>query len=65
MGARMTAREAAGVSREELSLQEAFIEGQRAGARGASASENPNQEGFPEYKEWERGRLSAQGRAAE
>lgn len=56
-------RASAGISPEILSLQEAFLEGQRAGARGNGASLNPFQDDTPEHGEWNRGRLSAIGAA--
>lgn len=52
----MAQRQAAGTSPEVLSMQDALVEGQRAGQLGLSASLNPNQAGTPEYAEWERGR---------
>lgn len=51
----------AGVSTEELSLEQAREAGRAVGIRGGSASLNPYQEGFPEYKEWEKARLAALG----
>ena len=44
---------------DQASLQDAFMEGQRAGTRGTAAGLNPNQVGTPEYAEWERGRMAA------
>lgn len=53
-------RNAAGISAEELSLQDAFMEGQRAGQIGTAAGCNPFVEPtLPQYREWERGRSSA------
>lgn len=52
----MNARNAAGMTPEELSLQDAFIEGQRAGVAFRSASLNPFQHDTREHAEWERGR---------
>lgn len=49
-------RAAAGISPEALSLQDAFIEGQRAGHLGLSAGLNPYQTGCLEHHEWERAR---------
>lgn len=49
----------------ELSLQDALLEGQRAGARGLPASLNPNQDNTPEHAEWERGRMAAIGQHLE
>lgn len=51
-------RRAAGYSAELLSLQEALIEGQRAGMRLSSPSLNPYQHETPEHAEWERGRAA-------
>ena len=55
----MTPRNAAGISIEELSLQDAFLEGQRAGSHGTAAALNPYQHGTPEHDSWERGRMAA------
>lgn len=49
-------RNASGISPEILSMQDAHIEGQRAGHLGLSASLNPYQAGCPEHDEWERAR---------
>jgi hypothetical protein len=49
-------RNAAGVSPEVLSLQDAAIEGARAGHLGLSASLNPYQAGCEEHDVWERAR---------
>jgi hypothetical protein len=49
-------RNASQTSPEILSLQDAHIEGQRAGHLGLSASLNPYQAGCPEHDEWERAR---------
>lgn len=49
-------RRASGISAEELSLQDAFIEGQRAGHLNLAASLNPWQAGTVHHAEWERGR---------
>lgn len=58
----MEKRNAAGVSAEELALQDAFMEGQRAGARGHSAGLNPfSDPRSSEFQEWERGRNAAEG----
>jgi hypothetical protein len=54
-------RAASGLSPELLSLQEAFAEGQRAGAAGKEASENPYQDHTPEHGEWRRGRAGVGG----
>lgn len=54
-------RMASGASPEILSLQEAFLEGQRAGQMSLGASLNPNQYSTPEYDEWERGRSGVIG----
>lgn len=56
----MIQRNAAGISIEELSLQDAFMEGQRAGGIGTAAGCNPFVDAtLPQYQEWERGRSSA------
>lgn len=55
----MTPRNAAGISPEELSIQDAFVEGSRAGSMGLSASLNPYQDRTPEHDAWERGRFGA------
>lgn len=54
-------RNAIQTSPEILSLQEAYIEGQRAGHLNLSASLNPYQAGCPEHDEWERGRSNVIG----
>lgn len=54
-------RNASGISAEILSLQEAFLEGQRAGQMGLAAGLNPYQAGIPEHAEWERGRSAVIG----
>lgn len=54
-------RHAAGMSPEELSLQDARLEGQRAGRDGRAAGLNPYQVGIPEHAEWERGRSAVEG----
>lgn len=54
-------RHASGISPEELSLQDAFMDGQRQGLVGIAAGLNPYQLGTPEYAEWERGRFTAFG----
>lgn len=56
-----TKRNAAGISPEELSLQDAFMAGQREGLRGVSEGLNPYQDGTPEHAEWSRGRNAAEG----
>jgi hypothetical protein len=56
-------RAASGMSPEQLSMQDAFIEGARAGRMGFGASLNPYQDSAPEHNEWNRGRLSAIGQA--
>lgn len=56
-------RNAAQISPEILSLQDAFAEGVRAGGFGHGASMNPYQDNTPEHHEWNRGRLSAIGAA--
>lgn len=60
----MTPRNAAGISPEELSIQDAFMEGLRAGAMQLSPSLNPYQEGCAEHQSWERGRQGAASLAA-
>jgi hypothetical protein len=52
-------RQASGTSVELLSIQDAFAEGGRAGARSLSASLNPFQHPSPEHDAWERGRFGA------
>jgi hypothetical protein len=53
----MTHRNAAGHSPEELALQDAYFEGQRAGTIGTAAGANPFADPtLPEYQAWERGR---------
>jgi hypothetical protein len=54
-------RTAAGFSPEELSLQDAAMEGHRAGRLGLSASLNPYQSGCAEHAAWEVGRNCAIG----
>lgn len=55
-------RRASGLSPEELSIQDAYMEGQRAGALGTAAALNPfSDPGLPQYKAWERGRSAAEG----
>jgi hypothetical protein len=56
-------RGASGLSPEQLSLQDAFSEGQRAGGFGHGASMNPYQDGCPEHREWERARMAVIGAA--
>jgi hypothetical protein len=51
----VTPRNAAGISPEELSIQDAFAAGQRA----TDNDVNPYQDGTPEYHAWERGRTGA------
>jgi hypothetical protein len=54
-------RNAAGVSKETLAMQDAYLEGQRAGAQGVAAGLNPWRDpASPEYMAWERGRLAAE-----
>lgn len=55
----MTPRNAAGISPEELSMQDAAIEGARAGHRGTAAALNPYDHGQPEHKAWDDARLQA------
>lgn len=56
-------RTAYGMSPEELSMQQAGIEGAEAGMRGTAASLNPYQDHTPEHREWDRCRLAALGQA--
>lgn len=54
-------RTASGISPEELSIQDAFMEGQRAGHIGTAAGLNPyNDPRLPEYQAWERGRSAVE-----
>lgn len=46
---------------EELSLQDAYIEGVKDGNLSVRKSMNPWQSGLPEYDAWERGRTAAMG----
>jgi ribosome modulation factor len=57
-------KNASQTSPEILSLQDAFIEGQRAGQMGLSAGLNPWQDGYPEHNEWLRGWRAAIARRA-
>lgn len=57
-------RTAYGTSPEELSMQDAFMEGMRAGGNSLSPSLNPYQDNTPEHREWERGRQGAAAVAA-
>lgn len=50
-----------GLSPEELSLQDAAIEGRRAGHLGLSAGLNPYQCGCPEHEAWENARTCVIG----
>lgn len=52
-------RTAYGISPEELSLQDAAIEGARAGQMGFGASLNPYQDNTPEHASWEDARMQA------
>jgi hypothetical protein len=52
-------RTAYGMSPEELSIYEAYLEGARAGMRGLSPSLNPYQDTCLEHHEWNRGRMAA------
>ena len=51
----MTPRNAAGITVEELALQDAHAEGARAGAQGLSHTLNPFQDETPEHEAWLRG----------
>lgn len=51
----MSARNAAGISIEELALQDAHAEGARVGCQGLSSSLNPFQDHTPEHEAWNRG----------
>ena len=51
-------RAASGISAELLSLQQAFVEGQRAGMLGLTAGLNPYDHAEPESEEWERARAA-------
>jgi hypothetical protein len=44
---------------DEMSLQDAFMEGQRAGNMLFGPPLNPFQDDTPEHAEWERGRSAA------
>lgn len=52
-------REDAARKAAELSIQDAFMEGQRAGGMSLAAGLNPHQLVSPEYDAWERGRSGA------
>lgn len=52
-------RTAYGMSPEELSLQDAYAEGARAGAQGLSYSLNPFQSDTGEHDAWGRGWTAA------
>lgn len=55
-------RRASGFSPEELSLQDAYMEGQRAGSLQTAAGLNPfSDPASPHYQAWERGRSAAEG----
>lgn len=55
-------RRASGYSPEQLSIQDAYMEGQRAGSLGTASSLNPyTDENSPHYQAWERGRSAAEG----
>lgn len=53
----MTPRNAAGMSPEELSMQDAAIEGSRAGQKGRGREMCPYDHQRPEYKAWDDARL--------
>jgi hypothetical protein len=54
-------RAASGISPEQLSLQDALMNGQRAGLMCHGESMNPYPHGSEEAREWTRGRLAAIG----
>lgn len=55
-------RRAAGFSPEQLSIQDAYMEGQRAGSLQTAAGLNPfSDPASPHYQAWERGRSAAEG----
>lgn len=55
-------RRASGYSPEQLSIQDAYMEGQRAGSIGTSAGLNPYCDpSSTHYQAWERGRSAAEG----
>lgn len=56
-------RAASGMSPEQLSLQDAFMEGQRAGQLGLSSALNPWQHGSAQHAQWERARMGVIGAA--
>lgn len=49
---------------DEMSLQDAFAQGQRAASFSHGATMNPFQAETPEHAEWERGRMGALGMQA-
>jgi hypothetical protein len=54
-------RTASGISPEELFIQDAYMEGQRAGHQGLAAGLNPfNNPKSPEAQAWERGRSAVE-----
>lgn len=56
----MNMRNESGMSPEELLIQDAFMEGQRAGNLNVAAGCNPFADvRSPEYQAWERGRFGA------
>jgi hypothetical protein len=58
----MEKRNAAGITPDELSVQDAYMEGQRAGASNIAAGLNPYKDTqSPEYQAWERGRAATVG----
>lgn len=55
-------RRASGCSPEELAIQDAYMEGQRAGSLQTAAGLNPYTDpASPHYQAWERGRSAAEG----
>lgn len=54
-------RAAFGLSPEQLSIQDAYAEGARAGTNGVRAGANPWKDiHCPQYAAWERGRAAAE-----
>lgn len=55
-------RNASGTSPEALELQDALLDGMRAGERGSAAGLNPHPVGSPKHAEWLRGHRSVSAR---